>query len=823
MNIFNKYIVLLFLLICIYFQANSKFQNDLKAFNDTSEENILQLNKKATATAEFFPDTSLKYSLLAFKLSKKIKDPKLQQISLKNIAIAHKNMGNNNEALSFFKIYLDLCKKNKDVDNEIETLNSIGELYRLFGLLDLSFESHFISLKLANENKKEQYFPLIYNNIGVIYRNIGDVNTARFYYNKALTIGYKQNNYLSISKSYQNIGNLFWYNNLYDSALFQYNKALSTLKQINDNPLSVKAELINNIGNVYRSKKEYEKAINYYNTAINLCKKINNKNIEAVILKNTGNAYYFKGNSIKAINYLNQSNLIAKRINLKRILIENHYQLSEIYAKAGNYKLSLDNFKDYVLLKDSVFLNEKNIKISELELKYKNKENEELINKLKYNKQKSNLLYTSIIAIISFLLLIATYSQYKMKKIDNKKIEEQSLVLKQLNKELKTQNEQLQIGKEQLSDSETLFRTIFEDSPLGKVLLDAKGNILKINDTFLKIVGLEVNKELLSLNIFQLSVLKRTQILTSFSEAIETKNIVYGEDTIRNAKLNHITIDYHISPIFNKDGEIIKIQIVVNDISEKQKREKALIKSEQKLRELNATKDKFFSIIAHDIKNPFNAIMGFSNLLKEDYQSFTDEERMQFIRNISQASEDVYNLLENLLKWSWTQSGNISFNPKPVNILDICNETFAVTKLQAERKNIIIESSISESIIVYADENMVKAVFRNLISNAIKFTNDNGIIKLTHLLTEKRDKTNKILNKYIQIQIEDNGVGISEEDLLKLFKIEEKINSKGTKGETGTGLGLILCKEFIEKNRGEIWAKSEIGKGSCFIFTIPIK
>ncbi len=817
----KKYFILLFVFFIIHLYSKSNNLADTVIQQKVTFEKIKLLNTKAILLAETYSNISLKYSLLAYEYSKHLNISKLQQISVKNIAIAHKNMGNNTEALKYFKINLELCKANQDISNEIETLIEIGELNRLIGLMDLSIDYYLNSLDLAEKFQKINFIPTIYNSLGVTYRNIGDTTKALNYYKEALSLGLNQKNYLSITKSYENIGNLFWYKHLYDSALKNYNKALFNSLQIKEKPLTIKMGLLNNIGNTYRGKKEFNKALNYYDSALFINKIIKNKNLEAVVLKNIGNTFFEKGNTLIAINYINKSNLIAKEINLKRILIENHFQLSEIYSTTGNYNLALENYKIYIQHKDSLFLNEKNYKISELEIKYQNKENEETINQLKYNKQKTNLLFTSIIAIVTFLLLIVTYNRYRIKKKDNKKIEDQGNNLKLLNDELKKQYELLKSNKEELTNSETLFRTIFETSPLGKILLDSKGNILKINNSFLKIVGFEVGRELIGLNIKQLTVLKRTKVLTSFSDVIDNKQVVFGETTIRNAKGECVIINYHLFPILNENGELIKIQALATDITEKQKSEKALIKSERQLRELNATKDKFFSIIAHDIKNPFNAIMGFSHLLNEDYELFTDEERKQFVGNISQASEDVYNLLENLLKWSWTQNGQISYNPKNFDLMETCNETIAVLNLQAERKSIKIECSITESLLVFADENMLKTVFRNLISNAIKFTNENGVIKINHFIFEKNNDNS--ISKYIQIQIKDNGVGISQENLKKLFRIDEKINSKGTIGETGTGLGLILCKEFIIKNNGKIWVESEIGVGSSFIFSIPIQ
>lgn len=810
-NKIKIFFILFFVLINSYTYASISKEDNNKT--------ILSLLDNAKKNIDKNPIKSLEFSNKALQLSKEKNESKLIQESLKDIAEANKLIGNNYEALLKFKEFLNISLYNKDVENEIIAYDNIGELYRIIGDFDQSLEYHLKAIETSKKRNINTYLPLIYNNIGVLYRNIGESSTSRRYYDEALKIGIIQNNSLSIIKSYENIGSLYWYKNQNDSALLFYNKALDIFNTSNKIPISVKTGLLNNIGNAYRNNNDIKKAIFYYQSALTLSINNNNKNLEAVILKNLGFAYFFNKNNSIAIDYFNKSNVIAKTIILKRVLLENYSKLSEIYNIEGDYKSALSNFKEYTLIKDSIFSNEKNIKFSEIEQKYKNKENQEIISTLKYNKQKTKFLYAFILSIISLLLFIATYSRFRLKKIDNKKIEEQSLILKKLNEELKNQNKQLKESKKQILNSETLFRTIFEASPIGIILLDSKGKILNINESFSKIVGIEVNKELYSLNIFQLSVLKRTKILTSFSEVIEKKQVVHGEAGFRNAIGINIIINYHISPLMDDNNELVKIQAVIFDISEKQRNEEALIKSEKQLRELNATKDKFFSIIAHDIKNPFNAIMGFSNLLKEDYESFTDEDRKEFIENISQASEDVYNLLENLLKWSWTQTGKISYNPQNADIQEITNETISVLKLQADRKFIKIDSLINSPILVFADINMLKTVFRNLISNAIKFTNENGNISITYFVEETKSEGT---NRNIEIQIADNGIGISKEDIQKLFKIDEKIVSKGTQGESGTGLGLILCKEFIEKNGGQLWVESNLDIGSVFKFTIPL-
>ncbi|MEK6552388.1 MAG: tetratricopeptide repeat-containing sensor histidine kinase [Bacteroidota bacterium] len=232
-----------------------------------------------------------------------------------------------------------------------------------------------------------------------------------------------------------------------------------------------------------------------------------------------------------------------------------------------------------------------------------------------------------------------------------------------------------------------------------------------------------------------------------------------------------------------------------------------------KLQELNAMKDKFFGIIAHDLKNPFNAIFGFTEILLQDFDNLKEEEKLHLIQEIDNSGRQTYKLLENLLYWSISQTGRMEFKPVILNISEIIKHTFSIFETSAKNKNISLVTNCGDNEEVYADEEMLKTVIRNLVSNGIKFTHKGGVVSV--LL--------KNINGTKAVTVDDNGVGLTEKSIENLFKIGSVSSSEGTKGERGTGLGLILCKEFIERNGGTIWVKSEIGKGSKFIFTIPSK
>lgn len=260
-----------------------------------------------------------------------------------------------------------------------------------------------------------------------------------------------------------------------------------------------------------------------------------------------------------------------------------------------------------------------------------------------------------------------------------------------------------------------------------------------------------------------------------------------------------------------------------NLIIELQNSNAALTESEEMLKaknkelsHINATKDKLFSIIAHDLMSPFNSMLGFSNLLVNEFDKIDKEKQKYFINNIHLSITNTYKLLDNLLTWSRTQREGIHFNPAEIELQQIIKEVINLCIQQAKNKDISIIDSCVKNYTVYADEEMLHTVLRNLVSNAIKFSNRGGKVDINSKLFKESEK------QFVEIIVKDNGVGISPDTKSKLFNISENISAKGTDEEQGTGLGLIICKEFVEKHGGKIWVESELGKGSQFIFTIPV-
>jgi len=235
-------------------------------------------------------------------------------------------------------------------------------------------------------------------------------------------------------------------------------------------------------------------------------------------------------------------------------------------------------------------------------------------------------------------------------------------------------------------------------------------------------------------------------------------------------------------------------------------------KHAEELKNVNATKDKFFSIISHDLRNPFNNLLGLSRQLRVNIDRYSSEEIRERITLIEESSKRGYQLLENLLEWSMSQTGAIQFKPVELNLTNVIQECLLVLENQIANKKISLIIEVDQCLSVKADYNMLKIIIRNLLTNAFKYSHPDSKVIV-------RSEFNS--NNEIEISVVDDGVGIPEEDISKLFKLETKYTTPGTSDELGTGLGLLLCKEFVEKHNGKIWVESNFNSGSIFKFTLP--
>jgi len=363
----------------------------------------------------------------------------------------------------------------------------------------------------------------------------------------------------------------------------------------------------------------------------------------------------------------------------------------------------------------------------------------------------------------------------------------------------------------EIRKSENHFRSIWENSFDGMRVIDHNGIILSVNKAFCEIVK-KTQEELIGKHYSTIyhESLHADFILKGSKNLISKTVPLHYERKLELWDKTSVWLEVMNSFIEISDEENYLLSIF-RDINQRKLAEEKIKIYLEELKELNKSKDKFFSIVAHDLKSPFQGLLGLSEILLEDYSEMSDDQIVQYLKMIRTTTKDVYRLIENLLDWSRLQSGRMDFNTEKLDFFHLSENVINLLNPSASKKNLRLINHIPKESYVFADMNMLNSVLQNLVSNAIKFTNDSGAISIS----------STVKNDSLEITVTDNGVGMREEDLNKLFKIDEHFSTKGTKDESGTGLGLLLCKELVEKQGGTIWAESEPGKGTKFIFTIP--
>lgn len=362
-----------------------------------------------------------------------------------------------------------------------------------------------------------------------------------------------------------------------------------------------------------------------------------------------------------------------------------------------------------------------------------------------------------------------------------------------------------------LKESERRFRDMMEQVHLCSAMLDKNAGITFANDYFLSMTGWK-REEVIGKNWFEMFTRPSAAVRTDLFKGIEEGVVptYYVNEILTRTGASRL-VRWSNTILHDEQGNNSGIAGIGVDITDQDKAEKALLNSESKLKELNATKDKFFSIMAHDLANPFNSILGFSELLIKEVQAENKFVAEEYAQIIHMSTQHVMNLLSNLMTWSRAQTGKMEFNPEYFDLGQLILDCQGLSEGSARQKSITLNHDIPDRTIVFADKAMISTVLRNLLSNAIKFTNPNGRIQI-HMAREDHQLT---------VSIEDNGIGMKPEVLTNLFRIDVSYSTLGTNDEKGTGLGLLICKEFIERHRGRIWFESSFGQGTAVHFSIP--
>jgi PAS domain S-box-containing protein len=365
--------------------------------------------------------------------------------------------------------------------------------------------------------------------------------------------------------------------------------------------------------------------------------------------------------------------------------------------------------------------------------------------------------------------------------------------------------------EEMIRESQARFENMANTAPVMIWIADVDGLFSFLNKVWLDFTGNEMGADLGMNWLKNVHPEDLEKLLGLYQDAFSSKTSFSCEFRFKRKDDVYRWIMINGTPRFSRDGIFMGLIGSCADISEQKESEEKIRKINIELAEINATKDKFFSIISHDLRSPLSGLMQILFIIAEDYDSLPNEEKLQMITDVANTSKKTYELMENLLEWSSIQTGTIPLYPKKLTLLMLLKNLEELYTQNLKSKEITLKIDVGPEISVFADKKMIETILRNLISNAIKFTHPNGTVSVSA----------EPGNDFVVIKVMDTGVGIKKEKLSELFQVDKVESTPGTAKETGTGLGLILCKELVEKQNGKMWVESKEDEGTTFYFTLP--
>lgn len=648
--------------------------------------------------------------------------------------------------------------------------------------------------------------------------NTGQLDRAR----RLLDLGKKQTGEDSnfIARYHYYLADYYFYKEYYDSAHQNYEKVLPLFEEQKDTLMMAKT--LCSIGLIYSLKHDSEKTLEYLLRETELLNKVKNKTPklkteEIILLTNIINVYSVSGEYEKVIETCRQALSLANELNDTLRLASNLNSLAlaqknlgetdqalKTFKKAGQLFLQLhDDLRNAIItnniggiyelddrdLDSALFYYNKSLKMFQ-DIQYQYGTAMAMIGVASLNARKQNFVvaekaYREVIGIARHYqfneALLSAYeglAQLKYDRQNYKEAYEINILFQELNDSLFNEEKQ-----SRYAELETRYKIIQKENEINLLKNEKLKQQLKLEKANLqRLIGF---------------------ILVIFLLVIIYVFVIYYNHKKRDNKL-----------LMEKNQQIETQNEKLKQMYEHiQTINKRLQWSKQELSLANKSKDKFFSILAHDLKNPFHTVLGQSFLLSKNYDQLGKEERKNYADEMYTSSEQIERLLDNLLEWSRTQSKGIEFKPQRVQLNELVQNTLTLLKPSAERKSIQLINECNDAIYLHADRQMLETIIRNTINNGIKFTPAGGFVKISAVTSKQK----------LKLIIEDNGVGMKKETLRGLFKLHANIKTKGTNGERGTGLGLVICKEFVDFHKGKINVESEVGKGSRVIIELPLR
>lgn len=655
---------------------------------------------------------------------------------------------------------IELAKYLEDWNAEFIFTKTAANGFYEIGNYHKSLNYLIMAQKLVEQLGDKVELADILNNIGITYRNLGLIDNSIDYFQKSLSIRELLGDKTGLAGVYHNLGNLYLSKSEYQSALKNFLKSLEIKEMIGDKEsLSI---TYNSIGTTYSHLKNFDKSLEYYNKTLKIKEDLGDKRSSARILNNIGTIFKSKNDFNIAIKYFEKSLNTAIKANDEDLVAKINNNIGNCYDALGEYSKALDYYEKSLELHENIG-NTRDIAISIMnigsiytKLGKHDKAFQFLNRSLSYSSEKG---FRDIVAANYYSLAIFYTS----------------------------------IGKQKLSDEYYQKYVSLKDSLVNEETNKRITEMQVKYDTEKKIRENELLRNENEAKAIQIENETKFRYFWFFISGLILISTFAMYKLYLNKKKTNVLLEMK-----NRELEIANLK---------------LVESEKRLLDTNTTKDKFLYIIAHDLRNTLTVMLTSTDFISLYTDKYDIEKIRQHLKKLKISSTNLRDLLENLLNWALSESGKTEFNAEFISARIIVDNVLKALDIFTENKSITITNKISPDLMIYADRNMITTTIRNLITNAIKFTNNGGLIEVSAINQ----------GDFTQFSIKDNGIGISPKDVNKLFKYETHFTTLGTNHEKGTGLGLMICREFIERHGGRIWVESEFGKGSNFKFIIPQK
>lgn len=737
------------------------------------------------------PTKSLDYAREAKQIALINDDELLRNWADFHIGTAYSIMGRTETAYDLLVHALEEFRELDDKNGIVYTLNSLSIIHATVGNYERAVEYLWEGISYFDEIDNKKLIPKIENNLANINAELEFYELAETYYKQALSDSRKLEDYSGEAFALSGLAGIYFDEEKYDSA-YALEREAYEVWQKSESHIGLITSLIDQ-AKYLKKKGDYKKAEMLLQDAIASANEMNAGHQMVTARLELGKLYRERNRNRDALAQFEEAVMYSTSMEYADGMLQLAENIAETYENMGDTQKAYKYLKQHYELHDSLFHKKAHSRISmlsaiyesekkELEIGYLKEQNK--LNEVEISSQRTQRTLIIGIAILFLITAVILYNRYALKTRANKKIMAQQKVI---------------------TESEEKYRELFEKANDLIYIIDFNGDYTEVNNAIIKELGY-TKEESLNLN---------------FRDVVSNEYIPLFEKNLKNkANGEEVSSSYEIeltrkdgtkiltenkTNLIYKNGKPYGIQGIARNITQRKKAEEAL-------KEANAAKDKFFSIIAHDLKSPLSALLGYSEIIVEDLDEMKKSEIREFSTNINTVAGNIHSLLENLLEWSRVQTGSIKYNPEPIVLNKEVSKIINLFNVTAKSKSISLFDSASEELRVKADENMLNTILRNLTSNALKFTPKGGKIEI-RMISE---------GEFARVCVIDNGVGIKPENIGKLFKIDSQFTTEGTDSEQGTGLGLILCYELVKKNGGEMYVESEINIGSRFSFTIPL-